>query len=120
MCLPRAGEAVDTVAQPDLSVVLDPAKLDERCRRSAPDWVVEVLSPATAGHDHIPKRALYERAQVREYWLVHQVDLIVTVYRLYDGRFGVPEVCEFSGRQAVDALMQVEIDWEPIAALRAD
>ena len=57
---------------------------------------------------------------MREYWLVHQVDLIVTVYRLYDGRFGVPEVCEFSGRQAVDALTQVEIDWEPIAALRAD
>ena len=59
---PRAGEAVDTVAQQELSVVRDPAKLDERCRRSAPDWVVEVLSPATAGHDHIPKRALYERA----------------------------------------------------------
>lgn len=121
--LPRAGEtddAVDTVVQPDLSVVCDPAKLDERGCRGAPDWVVEVLSPATAGHDHILKRALYERAQVREYWLVHPVDRIVTVYSLHDGHFGVPEVREFTGRQAVGALAQVEIDWEPIAALTAD
>ncbi len=121
--LPRAGEAddaVDTVVQPDLSVVCDAAKLDERGCRGAPDWVVEVLSPATAGHDHILKRAVYERAGVREYWLVHPVDRIVTIYGLHDGRFGVPEVREFSGRQAVDALAQAEIDWEPIAALTAD
>ena len=121
--LPRAGEAddaVDTVVQPDLSVVCDPAKLDERGCRGAPDWVVEVLSPATAGHDHILKRAVYERAGVREYWLVHPVDRIVTIYCLQEGRFGVPEVREFSGRQAVGTLTQVEIDWEPIAALTAD
>ncbi|ANX03835.1 Uma2 family endonuclease [Immundisolibacter cernigliae] len=120
--LPRADEAddaVDTVVQPDLSVVCDPGKLDERGCRGAPDWVVEVLSPATAGHDHIVKRAVYERAGVREYWLVHPVDRIVTVYRLDAGRFGVPEVRELTGRQAVGALPQVEIDWEPVAAITA-
>jgi len=62
--LPRAGEAddaIDTVVQPDLSVACDPGKLDERGCRGAPDGVVEVLSPATAGHDHIIKRGVYER-----------------------------------------------------------
>ncbi|GAB4355936.1 MAG: Uma2 family endonuclease [Methylohalobius crimeensis] len=108
----ETDEAVDTVVQPDLSVVCDPAKLDERGCRGAPDWVVEVLSPATAGHDYILKHAVYERAGVREYWLVHPVDRIVTVYRLEGGRFGVPDVRELEARQAVGALPDVEIDWE--------
>ena len=118
--LPRAGEAddeIDTVVQPDLSVVCDPAKLDDLGCRGAPDWIVEVLSPATASHDHILKRAVYERAGVREYWLVHPVDRIVTVYRLDGGRFGVPEVRELTGQQSVGVLPQIEIDWDRFAAL---
>ncbi len=107
----EADEAIDTVVQPDLCAVCDPNKLDERGCRGAPDWVVEVLSPATAGHDHILKRTVYERAGVREYWLVHPVDRIVTVYRLEEGRYGVPEVRELEGRQAVKVLPGVEIDW---------
>lgn len=118
--LPRAGEAddeIDTVVQPDLSVVCDPRKLDDLGCRGAPDWIVEVLSPATASHDHILKRAVYERAGVREYWLVHPVDRIVTVYRLDGGRFGVPEVHELVGRQPVGGLPQIEIDWDRFAPL---
>lgn len=56
--LPKSGEpdaSVDTVVQPDVLVVCDPEKLDERGMRGAPDWVIEVLSPATAGHDQTVK-----------------------------------------------------------------
>lgn len=121
--LPQAGEAdddVDTVVQPDLSVVCDRGKLDEAGCRGAPDWVVEVLSPATAGHDHILKRAVYERAGVREYWLVHPVDRIVSVYRLEDGRYGAPELRELEGRQAVGVLPELEIDWDRFPAPAGD
>ncbi|GAB6067340.1 Uma2 family endonuclease [Methylothermus subterraneus] len=111
----EADEDIDTVVQPDLCVVCDERKLDERGCRGAPDWVVEVLSPATAGHDHILKRTVYERAGVKEYWLVHPVDRIVTVYRLEDGRFGVPEVRELKGKQGVGVLPKVEVDWEAFA-----
>jgi Uma2 family endonuclease len=120
--LPRAGEAddeVDTVVQPDLSVVCDPAKLDERGCRGAPDWVVEVLSPATAGHDHILKRAVYERAGVREYWLVHPLDRIVTIYRLESGHYGAPEVRELTGRQPLGVPVEAEIDWDRFDVLLA-
>ncbi|BCX81042.1 hypothetical protein MIT9_P0620 [Methylomarinovum caldicuralii] len=121
--LPKGNEAddeIDTVVQPDLSVVCDPDKLDARGCRGAPDWIAEVLSPATAGHDHIRKRAVYERAGVREYWLVHPVDRIVTIYRLEDGRYGVPEVRELRGRQQVAAVEGVEIDWESFAEFSGD
>jgi len=115
--LPRGDEAdrdVDTVVQPDLVVVCDRAKLDERGCRGAPDWVVEVLSPSTAGHDLIIKRQLYERAGVREYWLVHPVDHVVTVYRLQDGAFGAPDIHELKETLAVGVLPEIVIDWERV------
>ena len=115
--LPQRDEADDevtTVVQPDLCVVCDGEKLDDAGCRGAPDWVVEVLSPATAGHDHIAKRRVYERAGVREYWLVHPVDRIVTLYTLEDDAYGVPEIRELTGRQAVGVLPGVEINWERV------
>ncbi|MCX7672199.1 MAG: Uma2 family endonuclease [Thiobacillaceae bacterium] len=110
----EADEQIDTVVQPDLSVFCDRSKLDEQGARGAPDWVIEVLSPATAGHDHIVKRQVYERAGVREYWLVHPLDRIVTVYRLADGQYGRPDVYELAGITASRLLPQVHIDWERV------
>jgi Uma2 family endonuclease len=117
--LPRGDEAdddVDTVVQPDLSVVCDRDKLDARGCRGAPDWIVEVLSPATAGHDMIVKRRLYERAGVREYWLVHPTDRVVTVYTLRDGAYGVPAIHELKEPLAVTVLPELEIDWARVLA----
>lgn len=113
--LPKAGEAdgaVDTVVQPDVLVVCQPGKLDRRGVRGAPDLAVEVLSPSTASHDHLRKRRVYERAGVLEYWLVHPVDRIVTVYRLENGEFGKPEVYDMASPTPVGVLPEVAIDWD--------
>ena len=112
--LPKGAEAdeqVDTVVQPDLLVVCDAAKLDERGMRGAPDWVVEVLSPFTAGHDQTIKLATYERAGVKEVWLVHPTDAVVTIYRLHGNAFGRPSIHETKGLLAVGVLPEVHIDW---------
>ena len=112
--LPHGDEAdavVDTVVQPDLLVVCDPDRIDERGVRGAPDWIIEVLSPATAAHDQALKRDVYERAGVREYWLVHPTDRIVTVYRLENGRYGRPDIAELAGETAPQAVPGVVIDW---------
>ncbi|MGH8116630.1 MAG: Uma2 family endonuclease, partial [Rhodanobacteraceae bacterium] len=117
--LPRPGQddaETDTVVQPDVMVVRDPAKLDRRGVRGAPDLVVEVLSPSTAGHDQVLKRRVYERAGVREFWLVHPGDRIVTIYRLQGGAYGKPDIQELSGTTAVRVLPGVAIAWDALAA----
>jgi len=89
--LPKRGETEDkasSVVQPDVMVVCDPAKIDVKGILGAPDFIIEVLSLSTASKDHIIKRALYERHGVKEYWLVHPLDRIVTVYRLV-GNFSI-------------------------------
>lgn len=108
-------DAVATVVQPDVLVVCDPAKLDEHGCRGAPDFIIEVLSRSTAARDQIIKRDLYERHGVREYWLVHPVDRIVTVYRLGpDGRYGRALVQETTGRLGIVALERGEIEWDRV------
>jgi len=112
--LPRRGEAdgdVDTVVQPDVLVVCDPSKLDERGMRGPPDWVIEVLSPATAGHDQTVKLAAYERAGVREVWLVHPTDQVVTVYEHSGAAFGRPSIAELRDEMAPKVLPSVTIEW---------
>ncbi|WP_295409621.1 Uma2 family endonuclease [uncultured Thiocystis sp.] len=117
--LPKNNEEdarIDTVVQPDVLVVCDPAKLDWRGVRGAPDLVVEVLSPGTASHDHWRKRQVYERAGVREYWLVHPIDRLLTIYRLVDGQFGKPEVGDLVGATPVGILPGVVIVWDELSA----
>jgi len=115
--LPKLNEdddRIDTVVQPDVLVVCDDSKLDRRGVRGAPDWIVEVLSPSTASHDQIKKRQLYERHGVREYWLIHPVDRVLTVYILSDGEYGKPEFYELLGETPVNALPGVVIQWDEL------
>ena len=113
--LPKGDETdvrVDTVVQPDVAVICDPSKLDDKGCRGAPDWIVEIISPSSAAQDQIRKRALYERHGVREYWLLHPVDRVLTIYRLDgDGVFGKPDVLELEGATAVAAVPGLEIRW---------
>ncbi|QFY42007.1 Uma2 family endonuclease [Candidatus Methylospira mobilis] len=117
--LPKQNEAdaqIDTVVQPDVMVVCSPEKLDRRGVRGAPDWVVEVLSPSTSGHDQIKKRSVYERHGVREYWLVHPTDRILTVYRLENGEYGKPLQSQLEGETPVGILPDIVIRWDEVVA----
>ena len=116
--LPKAGEAdadILTVVQPDIAVICDPAKLDERGCRGAPDFIIEIISPATAVKDQIHKVALYERHGVKEYWLVHPTDRLVTIRLLEaDGRYGLPRIHEAKGTLPVATLPGLEIDLDAV------
>ena len=115
--LARANEtddAVDTVLQPDVLVVCDPQKVTPRGIRGAPDWILEVISPASASHDQIVKLAAYERAGVREYWLAHPADRVLTIYRLDGTGYGRPQIVELLGETSVGVLASVTIRWAPV------
>jgi len=117
--LPRSNEPddlVDTVVQPDVMIVCDLQKVDSRGLRGAPDWLAEVLSRSTASHDQFVKLPVYERAGVREVWLIHPTERTVAVYRLEAGRYGSPTVLELKGQTALAAVPGVTIDWDEVLA----
>jgi len=62
------------VVQPDILVVCDPARITPTHIAGAPDVVIEILSPATAVKDLRQKKALYERAGVREYLVIDPLE----------------------------------------------
>lgn len=70
-----------TYLEPDIIVVCDTEKLDEKGCHGAPDWVVEVVSLSSKRMDRVLKLAEYRKAGVREYWLVDPEAQRVTVYR---------------------------------------
>ncbi len=66
--------------EPDLTVVCSPDKVDEKGCHGAPDWVIEVVSPATQSKDYGIKLFKYRMAGVREYWIINPLKGIVNVY----------------------------------------
>ncbi len=111
----EADEAIINVVQPDIAVICDPSKIDEKGCRGAPDWIIEVLSPFTSSKDHIVKRLLYERMGVREYWLVHPIDELVTVFVLgADGTFEPPVFREGKGELGVSVLPGLVMDLDAV------
>lgn len=111
--LPREDESTEetkTVVQPDLVVVCDPKKLDQRGCEGAPDLIVEILSPTTAKHDLIVKLRLYERVGVKQYWVVHPTDQTIMVFALKNGEYGKPMVYAFPDHVPVEVLPEFTVD----------
>lgn len=95
----NSSEDVDTVVEPDISVVCDRGKLDKHGCKGAPDLIVEILSPSSLRHDRLVKLNLYQRAGVREYWIVDPENRSVMVF-LPDSS-GSFRLCEDYGREDV-------------------
>ena len=73
--------------QPDLCVVCDKEKLDDRGCIGAPDLVVEILSPGNSKKEMGIKFDLYEENGVKEYWIVEPAENCIFVYTLKDGKY---------------------------------
>ena len=67
--------------EPDISVICDPSKLDEKGCHGAPDWIIEIVSPTSKRMDYFIKLFQYRTAGVREYWIVDPIKELVTVYQ---------------------------------------
>ena len=68
--------------EPDISVICDPDKIKEDGCHGAPDWIIEIVSPASRKMDCFIKLESYRKAGVREYWIVDPETSKVRVYDL--------------------------------------
>ena len=103
-------EDVDTMVEPDITIVCNPSKLDDRGCKGAPDMVVEILSPSTRRHDRMIKFNLYQRAGVREYWIVDPANKDVQSFVLEDGRYSAKEFGTAGDKMKVSILEDCVID----------
>ena len=68
------------MVQPDVVIVCDRDKIEDRCIYGAPDFVIEVLSKSTRKKDTVIKLNKYMNAGVREYWMIDSAQKKVIVY----------------------------------------
>lgn len=103
-------EDVDTLIEPDITVVCDPSKLDDIGCKGAPDLIMEILSPSTQRHDKLTKFNLYQRAGVREYWIVDPASKSVQVFVLEDGHYAAKDFGSSEDKLKVNILEDCVID----------
>ncbi len=82
-----ADNKIVTVVQPDLCVVCDNSKLDDKGCIGAPDLIIEILSPGNSNREMTLKFDLYEENGVKEYWIVNQSEKTILIYILKDQKF---------------------------------
>ena len=82
--------AYDTVVQPDIAVICDRSKIDEKGCKGAPDLVIEIVSPSSSKYDKVLKFNKYLEAGVKEYWLADPQDKTVQCFLFQENTKTVP------------------------------
>ncbi len=85
----KLSEKSQNIVEPDISVICDRDKLNDKGCTGAPDWIIEVISPSNSGHDYVRKLQLYMDAGVREYWIVDPVEKAILVYNFEESPFKI-------------------------------
>lgn len=83
----QSDKEITTVVQPDICVICDLDKLDDRGCVGAPDLIVEVLSPSTMRKDYYDKFNLYQENGVHEYWLVNPEGKSLQIFHLENDEY---------------------------------
>ncbi|SHH33346.1 Uma2 family endonuclease [Desulfosporosinus lacus] len=110
---------VKNVVEPDISIICDKSKIDDKGCNGAPDMVIEIISPASIKTDRVIKFNLYEKAGVQEYWIVEPEQRMVSVFQLQkNGRFSRPEMYTDEDSIRVSLFADLEIDMGAVFAQR--
>lgn len=118
VCLAEYNETDDeirNVVQPDIIVVCDESKLRKTGYFGVPTLLVEISSPATSRRDKVLKFNMYEKAGVKEYWIVEPDGKFVNVFVLQEnGRYGRPEMYTNEDTLHVAIFPDLEIDLKSV------
>jgi len=100
----RENEKIYTVVQPDICIICDEKKLDERGCIGAPDLIVEIVSSSNSKYDVEDKFELYQKHGIKEYWIVFPHEKTINVFLLNNsGKY------DFKGMFAQDSKVPVNI-----------
>ncbi len=95
--------------EPDISVICDKGKLDDYGCKGTPDWVIEIVSPASRRMDYYTELSLYRSANVREYWIVDPMKQAILVYDMEHD--SAPAFYSFADRIKVNIYEDLWIDF---------
>jgi len=80
------------IVEPDLSVVCDKSKLDQGGYNGSPTLIIEIVSPSSKKRDYMVKLNKYQRAGVKEYWVITPENETLIRYILNEqGHYDAPE-----------------------------
>lgn len=103
------------VVEPDISIICDKSKLDDKGCLGAPDMIIEIISPSSTRNDKIKKFNKYEKAGVKEYWIVEPDQKFISVFILEKSkRYGRPEIYTENDKIALSIFQDLVIDLNPV------
>jgi Uma2 family endonuclease len=115
----KRDEDITTVVQPDLCVICDSSKVDERGCLGAPDIVVEILSPGNNRKELKNKYEVYEESGVKEYWIIHPQEKTFMKYVLNNlGTYEPSRLLTMGDKVTTGILPGFELDLDEVFAER--
>lgn len=102
------------IVQPDISVICDKNKLNDKGCFGSPDMVVKIVSKFNPGNDYVKKLYLYEKYKVKEYWIVNPMKKNILVYTLTESGYNQPDLYTFNDKIKVNIFNNLEIDFNGI------
>jgi Uma2 family endonuclease len=102
------------VVQPDVFVVCDPSKIDEKGCQGAPDIIFEILSKGNTKRDTQEKFNLYEENGVIEYWIISPQDEMVNIFELINGKYNFKGIYSRESTLTIKALSNFQISGEDL------
>ncbi|APM37290.1 Uma2 family endonuclease [Clostridium kluyveri] len=103
------------IVQPDISIICDKTKLNDKGCIGAPDMIIEIVSPHNPSNDYVRKLGLYEHFKVKEYWIINPMNKSILIYRLNDTmHYAAPETYNFTDTIKVGIYDSLEIDFNTL------
>ena len=109
-----ADKEITTVVQPDICVICDPKKIDERGCLGSPDLIIEIVSKGNTKKELENKFELYQENGVKEYWVVQQGDETVVVFDLVRGKYKFRKIYSNDGVIPVKVIKGLEINLKEV------
>jgi len=105
----RLDATKETALEPDIVIVCDKTKLEGNICLGAPDMIIEILSPSSIKMDNVIKHRLYQKAEVREYWIVDPEHDLLQAGVLHEGKY-TTSMFDKNDKAPVSILEGCEID----------